>query len=129
MLHAQAKVFAAPHRTILNSLSFVYSGCILHWSMVILSMFTCIQVEIQLRGTTREPIGNESLVDISPIYVITYFLPDVFTFMACEMVMTTSHQRSILKIQKSVEFLIYTYLEVFYFDHIFEFYLVTRVFL
>jgi hypothetical protein len=35
------------------------------------------------------------------------FLPDVFTFMAWEMAMTTSHQRSIVKIQKSAEVLIY----------------------
>jgi len=40
--------------------------------MVILSMFTCTQVEIQLLGTAREPKGNESLVDIIS-HVITYF--------------------------------------------------------
>jgi hypothetical protein len=42
------------------------------------------------------------------------------------MTMMTSHQRSILKIQKPGEVGTYLLLELFIFVHIFEFYLVTR---
>ncbi len=45
----------------------------------------------------------------------------VFTFTG-EMAMTTSYQRSILKIQKSIEVLIYTQARTINFVHIFEFY-------
>jgi hypothetical protein len=65
---AQAKVFAA----LLSRLFIQDVFCIGQWSSCPVYLY-CTQVEIQLRGTAREPIGNESLVDISPIYVITYF--------------------------------------------------------
>ncbi len=58
------------------------------------------------------------------------FLPYVFTFTAWEMAMTTSRQRSILKIEKSVKVLSYgtVSLELFIFVPIFEFYFVTQSF-
>jgi hypothetical protein len=60
--------------------------------------------------SARELVGSNEdrkeilVIDVSPIYCMLFLLY-VFTQTAWEMAITTSHQRSILKIQKPVEVL------------------------